>query len=340
LFALRPGPRHHGTVPVRQFLHRLSVRSGSAEFLPTTRELVRTQAFLDGRTGFATGPLVHTRAAEFVRGANREPHLRRYIFHVSFCGSTFLSRLLDAPGRALVLREPNCLADLANQRSADPALPSSDDWRDAVAAVQRHLAEPWTANEPVVVKPSNWANSLLPDICADPARIRPVFIHMPRQAFVEAVIRGGPERIAYTARSAVHLSNASRADAELVAQALARQTDERGKVAALSIVAHAIQLRLFEQACKTGGWGEASWLAFEELTRDPLRSARKAAAALEITIPCDELVASIRRWSGVPAKQPEQAFASRQPVEEPRARDLDREIVNSALAWADTAIGR
>lgn len=327
-------------MPARQFLHRLLVRAGRAEFLPTTRGLLRAQSFLDGRTNFANGPAAQNGAAEFIADRRGAAQLKRYIFHVSFCGSTFLSRLLDVPGHGLVLREPNCLADLANQYSADAALRSTRDWGNALAAVQRHLARPWAAEEPVIVKPSNWANNLLGDLCADPAAVRPVFLHMDRAAFVEAVIRGGASRIAYTARSAVHLSSASRVDAEFVATALARDADERGKIAALAIVAHSIQIRIFEQASQRAGWTEANWLSFDELTQHPLQAARKAAAALGLSISDGELAASVQRWSGVDAKQPSQAFSREQLA--PGHLDAfqqDREIVNSALDWAATAIG-
>ena len=37
---------------------------------------------------------------------------RRFIFHGAFGGSTLLSRLLDCPGKALAVREPNSLVDI------------------------------------------------------------------------------------------------------------------------------------------------------------------------------------------------------------------------------------
>lgn len=341
-FALPADRSQIPAVPAREFLHRLSLQSGTADLVPTTREALRAQSFVDGRSDFAAGPVVRRSVADFVSAVRDDPaRLRRYIFHVSFCGSTLLSRLLDVPGRALALREPNCLADLANQRAAqDAGSPSCLASTPALAAIESHLFTPWAEGEAVLVKPSNWANLLLPELCAEPAAVRPIFLTTTRAAFVGAVIRGGPERIAYTARSAAHLSSARREDAEYVAAALARETDERGKVAALSAVAHEIQLRQFARTAGEGGWGAGHWLTLDELTGDPLASARKGAAALSLAIPDEELAESVMRWSARHSKQPERTFSREQQSDhDRRIRETHGDVVASALEWAHRTFG-
>lgn len=323
-------------------LHRLSLAEARAELVPTSQAAVRAQSFIDGRSDFSVGPIRHDSLDRFLAAEEADAPTQRYIFHVSFCGSTLLARLLDIPGCALVLREPNCLADLANQRAAaDVANREIAGWAKALAAAERHLARPWGDHEPVIVKPSNWANNLVPQLCVDAPAVRPLFLTMTREAFVEAVFRGGADRLAYTARCAVHLSSADRHSAELVAAAAARNTDQFGKLAALSIVTHSIQSGIFERTAKQGGWGRDHWLALDELNARPLQSAQQAARALDIHIGISALTASVEKWSRVHAKQPGDAFSvGERAVEDMQSRARHSDVISSALDWATEAIGR
>jgi hypothetical protein len=326
----------------RLLLHRLSLGEATAELVPTSREIIRAQSFIDGRSDFSVGPVQHQSLDRFLSAEGADAPTQRYIFHVSFCGSTLLARLLDIPGYALVLREPNCLADLANQRAAaDVANRNIAGWNEALAATGRHLARPWSEQEPVVVKPSNWANNLVPQLCENAGAVRPLFLTTTREAFVKAVFRGGPERMAYTARCAVHLSSAGRDNAKLVAAAVARDTNELGKLAALSIVTHSIQSGIFERTAKQGGWGRDHWLTLDDLDDQPLRSGQKAAKALDIDVSLSELTGSVDKWSRVHAKQPGNAFSSAQRAVEDRQNWTQHsDVISSALGWADEAIGR
>jgi len=85
-----------------------------------------------------------------------------YVFHTAFCASTLLAFCLDQPTRTLVLREPKVLVQLGGLRrdatSVDPA-----QLRRLLQRVFALLSRSY-AGESVVVKPSNFANSLLRDI--------------------------------------------------------------------------------------------------------------------------------------------------------------------------------
>lgn len=92
-----------------------------------------------------------------------------FIFHTAFCGSTLMLKALDIPGRAVGLKEPDVLINLANRfiRSDDRAN------RDRLALVLRLLSRPFEAGESIIVKPTNFANRLaapaleaLPESCA------------------------------------------------------------------------------------------------------------------------------------------------------------------------------
>jgi hypothetical protein len=258
---------------------------------------------------------------------------------MAFCGSTLLSRLLDVEGHALVLREPNCLADLANQRAAlDRAERSDPALVPTLHAIRALLRRRWREDEAIVVKSSNWVNNLAPLLCEDAQSLRPLFLTMDREAFVRAVFRGGSDRIAFTARAAVHLTSEGQTNAALVAMALARDTDQLGKLAGLAAVAHEVQMRLFREAAAKGGWDAAHWLTLDELVADPRQAARKAASVLSIALPNDALEANCARWLGRHAKQPDLAYSA----EAQGAFDRDAEAehgacIHDVLRWADRA---
>ena len=100
------------------FLHAIDVEGDRAYFVRTNAELLRTASFVDGRVPMATSEPFELPLSELVASA---PELGtatdRFVFNCSFCGSTLLGRLLDVPGRSLVLKEPRCLTDIAAWKS-------------------------------------------------------------------------------------------------------------------------------------------------------------------------------------------------------------------------------
>lgn len=263
----------------------------------------------------------------------------RYIFHIGFCGSTLLTRLLDARKQTLVLREPNCLADLANAKTHaarqghdHPLLPQ------AVAAASRHLARPWTAGEPVIVKPSNWANNLLLELVRQRGT-RALFLMSSRQQFLEAVLRGGPNRLAFAARAAVHLSNDHMEHATLVAAALHADDDQSGRLARLAVVLHAIQLDQFKAAAALAGWGEGDRLDYSDLVADPVAAVLRAVKALDLDIGQEAIAANVARWMARDAKEPDSSFSSDQNAKWAAAlRSQHGATMDRALNWAEQCL--
>jgi hypothetical protein len=321
--------------------HRIVFDGDRAELLLTDREHLSSASFLDGREDFSIGPPVIAGLGDLLAQARHVPGPDRYIFHVAFCGSTLLSRLLDVEGQALVLREPQSLVDMAmrwaamdRQGVSDPDLPL------ILYGVRALLRRRWRTEEPVVVKPTNWVNNILPDLCSDNAAIRPLFLTTNRVAFIHAVFRGGSDRLAFAARAAVHLSSRGMENAELIAAALARDTDQTGKLTGLAITTHAIQMRLFREAIANGGWDASHWLTMDDLLRDPLSAARRAAQALGLDIPSAALEENCARWAGRHAKQPDAAFSV--DAEQAGNQQMSAQYgpaIRDALAWAEQAIG-
>jgi len=325
---------------LRLLLHRLSLAKAEAELLPTRAEALRAASFIDGRSDFSCGRPQTLPLASFLRHEAAPAPAIRMLFHAGFCGSTLLARLLDWPGAALVLREPNCLADLANQKAAaDRTAQRLEVFDAALAGALRHLARPWADGETVVVKPSNWVNNLLPSLVAA-GPLHPLFLVPSRRAFLTAVLRGGPDRVAFTARAAVHLSSASDEAARLLAAALGADQDQRTSLARIAVTTHEIQRRQFAAAAAQGGWGEDHMLDQAELAADPEAASRKAAAALDLNLPPHAIRANVAAWAGRHAKAPASAYSRATEKEIGAAIEAEHgATIERALEWAEATFG-
>ena len=83
-----------------------------------------------------------------------------FILHSAFTGSTLLAACLNQPGRALVLKEPLVLSRLAGYYRVWQAAGQLDQRASLIATVIHLLERRYQQNEPVVIKPSNFANAL------------------------------------------------------------------------------------------------------------------------------------------------------------------------------------
>ena len=141
---------------------------GRAEFLPNSidfaakrlnfvqadRSRIEQLPFIDGREPLGepgpSVPLADALAADW-EGPG-EPD--RFIFHVGFCGSTFLATVLQHAG-AFALREPHILIDVSDAYEASPTDPAVAQLAYLAADL---LRRPWRPDEQIVCKPSNWCN--------------------------------------------------------------------------------------------------------------------------------------------------------------------------------------
>lgn len=320
--------------------HRIDLANDLVELVPADGQAVRAAAFLDGRSAFHTGA---SRIGSFSAwlGAAGGAGPARIIFHIGFCGSTLLSRLIDQPGRTLVLREPQAITDLATCRAERDR--SGGD-ADGIARDARRLAailcRPWREGEAAILKPTNWINNLAPDLCAAGADVRPIFLTAGRENFVRAVLRGGAERIAFVARAAAHWSTRGRDNAEMLAAALARKGDDATRLATIAAVAHEMQHRLLRDAAAAGGRGAEHVMTFEDLLAAPVATALRAGALLDVTLSEAELASAAERWAGRHAKAPGEPY-SRAAERQADAGLAAREgrLIAEALDWADRMIG-
>jgi hypothetical protein len=88
-----------------------------------------------------------------------------WIFHTGFCCSTLLASCLDHPETTLVLREPMVLSRLAQLKRDQQETPAGQKLIFNVLA----MCERSYPGEAVLIKPSNFANALLPALANNPA---------------------------------------------------------------------------------------------------------------------------------------------------------------------------
>ena len=317
----------NGAADAGHFPVDVDVSTGSFFFREVSRDSLSRPAFLDGRTPFWTGE-GQARPARHVPSAG-EAQATRLILHTGFCGSTLLASVLDQPGRALVLREPHVLAALAEQtrdeRRAEPLL-----WK-ACGLLSRRFE----ADEAVVIKPTNWFNSLVPLIAGAPCPVHPVFVTSTTADTLIAAFRGGNERIAFLVRLAGHLAARVPQGPALWQQAAAPELEPLERAARIVLLARSLQHGLFSRAATQGGWTAERWIGLAEVREDLFGTAWKVSRLLDLDLDRERLEQRCADYAKRDAKTIGAAYsAERRRVEDEQLWALHRARFEAAQRWA------
>lgn len=129
--------------------------------------------------------IIARRDVEAVPGPAAPLH---FVFHSAYCCSTLLANVFDAPGVATTLKEPVLLNDLVGwrHRGGDPAL-----IQRVMATGLRLLSRPFDPGTPVIVKPSNVVNALIPAMLALRPGAAALLLHAPLDTFVASIAGKG-----------------------------------------------------------------------------------------------------------------------------------------------------
>ena len=193
----------------------------------------------------------------------------------------------------------------------------------------------WQPAEAIVVKPSNWVNNLLPELCHPGRDMRPLFVVSSRRSFLRAVFRGGRDRLAFAARAAAHLATARYSHQALLNAAIRAASDPLGQAAHLAAFAHWLQHRQIRRAMLAGGWGSDHVVTFDRIEQFPRAAAAMASTALGLDLSVDDLAEGVARNTGRHAKQPDAAYSAEERFEADRKVDrLHGARIEAALAWA------
>jgi hypothetical protein len=318
----------------------------SAEFLPDSidfakerlnfvhadRSLVEQLPFIDGREPFGKSgpsvPLADALAVQWERP--RQPD--RYIFHVGFCGSTFLATVLQHAG-AFALREPRVLVDLADAYTAEPAseiLPSIG------RLIVDLLRRPWRQGQPVICKPSNWFNNAISLLCRPDSDCFAIFLTATPLEYLLGALRGGTDRIENIARTAHHMLASMPDGKERWSDVMGSTNDPLDRAARLALVTLESHLRAFKTRSSLD---RKRVFQLTELDLHPVQVVSQAAEALQLKLSDRDIESAIQRVGGVHAKQPDASFTirDRQTIDR-RVEEQYGEVIRAALDWAEHSL--
>jgi hypothetical protein len=329
-----PETSHSVSLGLPDFLlHKVDPSSNILTFLPTSSALLRKASFIDGRSPISHGKAIEC-GIDTMEGADPPlRHQRRFIFHVAFCGSTFLSRILDWRGKTLVAREPNCLVDIADwktshERTGRTTRPTSQLTELACSSLFGSSA----SDEAIVVKPSNWTNNLLPELCD--ANSRAVFVVTQARSFLRAVFRGGRNRLAFVARAAALLAAGRAGDDMLMAAAVKSSTDPLDQIAHMAALLHHMQMSRFREAMKIRHWSNPAILFYEDIVASPDASAEIANRHLGLNLTTEEISRNVAE------KRKRHAKDGTAPFDANILREIDESVeahhgrrIDTPLAW-------
>ncbi|NNC98960.1 MAG: hypothetical protein HKN85_02135, partial [Gammaproteobacteria bacterium] len=246
------------------------------------------------------------------------------LLHTSFCGSTLLARMLDVPGRAFCYKEPQALIHLAQLKGSPSDYFRDDDkWQLLIDFVLGQLRQRWSHNEPSIIKPSNWVNSILPDLAAATGGLKAVMLSIGAADFLAAVFRGGGERVRFTYSLLTHLQPSLPEYTDLIASVLAAELDTVQMFARMTLIAHAMQLRAFSQLASLLPADDFGHCSYNGLLRDSETLSQRAAKTLELDLSLSELKSSIESNVRRHSKVSDRDYDQRQ------AEQVNREV-NSA----------
>ncbi len=177
------------------FPHKLDLWAQTVLFVRLSREQFRHASFLDDRiitpqTQGVWHRLASTEACLAGAPPGRPVH---FIFHTGHVGSTLLSRLLEAAGGVLALREPlalRTLAELADDVGAPHAL-YSEEALDRLLRLQILLwSRGYDDTNAVIVKATSAAARLGPRLLACSENARAIYLSLSAEPYLATLLAG------------------------------------------------------------------------------------------------------------------------------------------------------
>ena len=259
----------------------------TSEFLyvETSEGIIRRSAFIDGRTPIAVKKRLHrapiTAALEWQEAQVNQLN-PAIIFHTSFCGSTLLSGLLQASSTALVYREPHILSELATLKSGKhPVTRQNGHFQAVLAFVLGQFRKSWS-DVTTIIKPSNWANTLLPELtCADLTK-QSLIAMIDEEEFLLANLRGGKQRLAYSLALLNHLLQSG-----MVSRSLVLDIERGGHTPTGRLLRLLTALYQAQDTLLSTNLPEAERISLREIQETPKLAVCRAGRAIGIRIDPD-----------------------------------------------------
>lgn len=296
------------------FLHSINVKAGTFGFIHTDRLTLSKASFIDGRSALNRDksvsnevmidiPIEHALSWHDANLAtsNHSSHstqnnstTNRFIFHMSFCGSTLLARTLDISDRVFSYKEPQIFLQLAEIKAKQSEFYINRQyWKRLLSFVMQQFNLSWKDSELTVVKPSNWLNSMLPDLLLDAGDSKAALLYVPPEEFLASVFRGGGERVQYNYSVMQHLLTAFPEYKEIVSQVEMNYTDVVEAYTRYALITHSMQSRAFFRLGKLAKAESLLACSYQDLINNPELEITKIGECLELNLSTDEIKDSI-----------------------------------------------
>ena len=295
--------------------------------LPMAAECIADAAFLDQRLGgdWTTATRVDWRD---VPATSQRPGVA-LLFHTAFCCSTLLARALQSPPRVIALKEPLALSQIA---SAALSQPRSQIQGPLCAALQL-LARPWAPGGRCLIKPTNQANNLLPDILRMTSG-KAILLYSSLPEFVVSCCKKLPEADTRVRWMAQHLLK----DTHLQ-HVLGIAWNHHFHFIESCVLTWYAQMERYADALAADSDDRLRSLDMQAMLADPAGVVAAAADWLQLEIDASALQARVLTEFQRNSKHPDRPYdLTRRAEERKQAMTHYADVQDNALAWAHETI--
>ncbi|WP_286264999.1 hypothetical protein [Thalassotalea atypica] len=280
------------------FLHAFNKSTDTFTFVKTNQSTLQQLAFVDGREKITVDDTCYQLKTDDIESQflpNDSKASLRFIFHIGFCGSTLLANALGQQAdKVLCYKEPQVLIELAQLKASqhlcyrDKAM-----WQKHLRFCLSQLNKTFSLAQTAVIKPSNWVNSLLPDIVKSGRDIRAVFVSMPIEDYLIAVFRGGQQRFQFIYQLRQHLVQVLPEYAALCQEIDISEDDILLQVGKTTAIVYLMQQQLFIQAKAQLSSEHHKAINYHQISTVPETSIKQVSQALQLGLETQEIQCAI-----------------------------------------------
>jgi hypothetical protein len=320
------------------FLASIDPEAQNLAFVETNLTNLHSAPFLDGRVSIsARDKIVHVPIKKALKADIDQTHPDRLLTHMSFCGSTYVSRTLEGAGEALSYREPHALVELATLKALGHSITKDYSfWIDLLRLTLSQYRKPWPNVVPLV-KPSNWANSLLSDLLEASPDAKIVSLEFGAKDYLVANLRGGRSRLQYSLNLLNHFLSANSAFRGTVLDVERANLDPMQRLLRLLVIVFETQKQILDRTIGKSNGHRFKWA---NVSKDPQTHLPKIAQALDFNLSQDSISTALAKEYGHHAKDKSETYtADEEARRNKEISDQFAEDLNLALDWRSSKLG-
>ncbi len=274
------------------FLCGLNFEERQFEFLKSSRDQLSEPAFIDGRMSLSNSisryRIPMEQAISWHQSNTLQKQPNNFIFHMGFCGSTLMARSLNFSGKCFSYKEPQAFIHASELHLVEDLF-FHENRRSITSFILGQYSIPWSRGENSITKPSNWVNSMLPELISDVQNTKAVFLSIKPEDFLVAVFRGGEPRIQYVLNFLKHINTAVPEYHDVIQKI---EHEEKNKIVSfikLTLVAHTIQRHMFLIGSNTLPKQNQASCSYEQFIKNPNSTLVEVAKLFELNLTNDNI---------------------------------------------------